>query len=237
MNRLFFRGEFMKLKHSLVFIALLSTTPYVADAAEANTNTTPVGAKLAGATEAGATEAGATEAKLAVATEAGKNNAQQDNACQFDIKFASKPQKKQQTIQASPTVSMDITQFIATNTVKAAKIASNVTCQHLIGHSYTGSQQEWAGFIDSGIKGLLKAGVTDIQFTKVGSNDAAYKGTFDNMEYIFTGDNGGNKQVIYNLTVLDKPNNQVITLSVSGNEKVTQEIQDEYQRLVNSFSL
>lgn len=203
----------MKLKHSIIFIALLSTTTVAA--------TTPVGAKLAGATE----------------TDTHKTNAPEtaNNACKFDIKFASKPQQKNQSIQASPTVSMDLTQFVAKQTKQGAVIASNVTCQHLIGHSYTGSQQEWAGFIDSGIKGLIKAGVADIQFTKVGENDAAYKGPLDNMEYIFTGDNGGNKQVIHNLTVLDKANNQVITLSVSGNEKVTQEIKDEYQRLVNSF--
>ena len=62
-------------------------------------------------------------------------------------------------------------------------------------------------------------------------------GSLDYMEYIFTGDIGGNKQVIHNLAVLDKANNQVITLSVSGNEKVTQEIKDEYHRLVSSFSL
>ena len=203
----------MKLKHSLLFIALLSTTAIAA-------TTTPV----AGATTVGAKLAGAKEADA-------------NNACQFDIKFASKPQQKNQTIQASPTVSMDLTQFVAKQVKKGAYIASNVTCQHLTGHSYTGSQQEWAGFIDSGIKGLLKAGVTDIQFTKVGGDDAAYKGALDNIEYVFTGDNGGNKQVIHNLAVLDKENNQVITMSVSGNEKVTKEIQDEYQRLVNSFSL
>lgn len=219
MNRLIFIGEFMKLKHSLIFIALLSTTPYIANATQ--TNTTPVGAKLAGATESGAHETNPLETA--------------NNACKFDIKFASKPQQKNQSIQASPTVSMDLTQFVAKQTKQGAVIASNVTCQHLIGHRYSGSEQEWAGFIDSGIKGLIQAGVAGIQFTKVGTNDAAYKGEMANMEYMFTGDNGGNKQVIHNLTVLDKANNQVITLSVSGNEKVTQEIKDEYQRLVNSF--
>lgn len=208
----------MKLKHSLLFIALLST----------------VGAELASATEAKLAGADKSNANK---PNAFKPNASKPAACQFDIKFASKPQQKTQTIQASPTVSMNLTQFIAQQTEQGAVIASNVTCQHLIGHSYTGSQQEWAGFIDSGIKGLMKAGVADIKFTKVGSDDAAYKGTLDNMEYIFTGDNDGNKQVIQNLTMLDKANNQVITLSVSGNEKVTQQIQDEYQRLVNSFSL
>lgn len=218
MNRLIFIGEFMKLKHSVIFIALLSTTTVYATPVA---GVTTVGAKLAGATETGTHKTNAPETA--------------NNACKFDIKFASKPQQKNQSIQASPTVSMDLTQFVAKQTKQGAVIASNVICQHLMGHSYTGSQQEWAGFIDSGVKGLIKAGVTGVQFTKVGTDDAAYKGTLDNMEYIFTGDNGGNKQVIHNLAVLDKANNQVITLSVSGNEKVTQEIKDEYQRLVNSF--
>ena len=218
----------MKLKYSLLFIALLSTTTGAIGATDSTeVNTTPVGAELASATKGKLAGADKIHANKPIANEA--------NACQFDIKFASKAQQKNQSIQASPTVSMDLTQFIATKVVESARIGSNVTCQHLIGHTYTGSQQEWAGFIDNGIKGLIKAGVTDINFTKVGTTDAAYKGTLDNMEYVFTGDNGGNKQVIHNLAVLDKENNQVITLSVSGNEKVAQEIKDEYQRLVASF--
>ncbi len=204
----------MKLKHSLLFIALLSTTAIAA-------TTTPVGAELAGATKA--------QDSIIQAADA--------NGCRFDIKFLTMPKIKKQTIDASPTVKLFLKQYLATQTRNGADIASNVMCQQLIGQQYTGSQQEWAGFIDNGIKGLLKAGVTDIQFTKVGDNDAAYKGPLGNIEYVFTGNNGGNKQVIHNLAVLDKANNQVITLSVSGNEKVTQEIQDEYKRLVNSFSL
>lgn len=164
-------------------------------------------------------------------------NVSNDSACQFDIEFSSKPKENSQTVNASPSVTMDIKQFVATKVVKNAKIASNVMCQHLTGHAYTGSEQEWAGFIDNGIKGLLRAGVTDVQFTKVGTNEAVYNGELANIEYIFTGDNGGNKQVIHNLALLDKKNNQVITISVSGNEKVSDEIKNEYTKLVNSFSL
>lgn len=168
--------------------------------------------------------------------EVGAKLAGEDNAiCQFDIEFATKAKQKSQAIKASPTVTMKLKQFVATKSLKGAKIASNVMCQHLIGHAYTGSEQEFASFIDNGIKGLLKAGLEDLQFTRVGTNDAAYKGELANMEYIFTGDNSGNKQVIHNLAVLDKSNNQVITISVSGNEKVANEIKSEYQRLVNSF--
>ncbi len=201
----------MKLKHSLIFIALLSTTTVAA--------TPPVGAKLAGANIVGTTKS------------------QQDNACKFNIKFSSDPQVKEQQLNVAPNVDLKLKQFVAMQSVKGAKIATNVMCQQLIGQQYTGSQQEWQGFINNALNGLKNAGFESLSLTRVGSNDAIYKGELDNYEYIFAGDIGGNKQVIHNLAVLDKANNQVITLSVSGNEKVTQEIQDEYQRLVNSFSL
>ncbi|MCQ8879463.1 hypothetical protein NQT69_15790 [Pseudoalteromonas shioyasakiensis] len=158
------------------------------------------------------------------------------NICQFDIKFSSEPQQKSQTVNLSPTVTMQIEQFVTTQVKDNAKIASNVMCQNLTGHAYTGSKQEWANFIDNGVKGLLNAGFKDLQFTRVGTDDATYKGDLANMEYIFTGDNDGNKQIIHNLAVLDKSNNQVITISVSGNEKVANEIKTEYQNLVNSFT-
>jgi hypothetical protein len=208
-----FMGEFMKLKHALLLTALLSTTAIAANPPPV-AGVTTVGAKLAGAKEADA-----------------------NNTCKFNIKFSSDPQVKEQQLNVAPNVDLNLKQFVATKQVKAANISSNVICQQLVGQYYSGSEQEWQGFIKNGIQGLLKAGFKELQYTKVGSDDAAYTGSLDNMEYIFTGDISGNKQVIHNLAVLDKANNQVITLSVSGNEKVTQEIQDEYQRLVNSFSL
>lgn len=160
-----------------------------------------------------------------------------NEACKFDIKFTSDPKLKEQTITVAPNVDLKIKQFISVQTVKDAKIADNVMCQQLIGQQYTGSADEWKGFINSAFQGLLNADFKDVKFTKVGTDDAAYKGTLANMEYTFTGNTGGNKQVIHNLAVLDKKNNQVITLSVSGNEKVSEEIKEEYFRLVSSFVL
>eukprot|EP00493_Phyllostaurus_siculus_P022313 UN22645 len=165
----------MKLKHSLIFIALLSTTTVAA--------TPPVGAKLAGAKET-----------------------QQDNACKFNIKFSSDPKQKQQLLNVAPNVDLKLKQFIAMQSVKGAKIATNVMCQQLIGQQYTGSQQEWQGFINNALNGLKNAGFENLSLTRVGSNDAIYKGELDNYEYIFAGDIGGNKQVIHNLAVLDKAN-------------------------------
>ncbi|MDP5213577.1 hypothetical protein ORJ66_11040 [Pseudoalteromonas tunicata] len=198
----------MKFKHSVVIIALLSVTS-IAHA----------------------------EQKPLEEGVIGKQVQRQSDACKFDIKFSSESTQRAQQLKIAPNVNLNLKQFIATKQVNAANISSNVICQQLIGQSYTGSEQEWQGFIKNGLDGLLKAGFKELQYTKVGTDDAVYQGGLDNMEYIFTGTIGVNKQIIHNLAVLDKKNNQVITLSVSGNEVVSQEIKEEYQRLIGSFSL
>lgn len=158
-------------------------------------------------------------------------------ACKFNVQFSSEPQEKQQTMKIAPNVDLNLKQFVSIKTVKAANIASNVTCQQLVGQAYTGSEEEWKGFVKNALQGLLNAGFKDLQFTRVGQDDATYKGNLANMEYGFTGSIGGNKQIIHNLAVLDKSHNQVIIISVSGNERVSDEIKSEYTKLVNSFSL
>ncbi|WP_462180706.1 hypothetical protein [Pseudoalteromonas gelatinilytica] len=158
-------------------------------------------------------------------------------ACNFDIKFSSEPKEKQQTLNIGDGVDLNLKQFVSVKQIRAANIASNVTCQHLVGQKYTGSQQEWQGFVKNALQGLMNAGFKDLQFTRVGQDDAIYEGTLDNMEYSFTGVIDKNKQIIHNLAVLDKSNNQVVIISVSGNERVAAEIKEEYTNLVKSFSL
>lgn len=160
-----------------------------------------------------------------------------NNSCKFNVRFETDPSIKEQKINVSKGVELKLKQYVAVRTEKGANIASNVICQHLIGQQYTGSQQEWKGFINSAVQGLIKHGFKNLNMTKVGTDDAVYKGSYPNFEYTFTGDLGKNKQIIHNLALLDKANNQVITFSVSGNEKVKSEIKAEYKNLVNSFSL
>lgn len=162
---------------------------------------------------------------------------QGSEACNFNIKFSSEPKEKQQTLNISDGVDLNIKQFVSVKQIKAANIASNVTCQQLVGQKYTGSQQEWQGFVKNALQGLINAGFKNLQFTRVGQDDAVYEGKLENMEYSFTGAIDKNKQIIHNLAVLDKSNNQVVIISVSGNERVSDEIKEEYTNLVKSFSL
>ncbi|WP_042150688.1 MULTISPECIES: hypothetical protein [unclassified Pseudoalteromonas] len=157
--------------------------------------------------------------------------------CEINVDFVTNAKEKQQVIPASKDVSIYIKQMLAVHSSSGVKIASNAICQKLSGASYTGSEQEWQSFISSAVNGLLKANYTDLQITMVGEDDKVYQGKLAHKEYIFTGSVPGNKQHIYNLAVLDKSNNTVYTMSVSGNERAVREVKSEFSRLIKSFKL
>ncbi|MCG7566511.1 hypothetical protein MHM95_09430 [Pseudoalteromonas sp. CnMc7-15] len=156
--------------------------------------------------------------------------------CAITIAFKGQAQSRSQQAQLSPKVTLELKQWVDTHSVKGVKVASNVICQHLDGQAYTGSQQEWQAFIDRGIKGLLKAGFKDMQFTRVGSDAELYQGPHKSLEYIYRGTKDDNRQHIYNLAVLNKATNELVTLSVSGNEAANESVYQEFKRLVDSFS-
>ena len=173
------------------------------------------------------------------------NSVAVERVCKLQIDFETKPRTKKQAINLSSTMQMAITNKVAINKSLKASVATNVTCQQLMGASYTGSEAEWAKFFDSALSGLVKSGFKELAFTLVGENDQVFNTNLTTStnsiqpliakEYTFMGDIGGNKQVIRNLALLDKEYNILYTLSVSGNERVTTEIGQEFSRLVTSI--
>jgi hypothetical protein len=171
-----------------------------------------------------------------------------EKICLLNVDFEKKPRTRKQALNLSATVQMAITNKIAVNKSFKAPIATNVSCQQLMGASYTGSKAEWAKFFDSALTGLVKSGAKALEFTFVGDNEMVFNGLPTELiqskelvssliakEYTFTGNVGGNKQVIRNLALLDKKNNTLYTFSVSGNEQVSSETAQEFTRLVKSI--
>lgn len=157
--------------------------------------------------------------------------------CNSTISFLTKPVRATEHYDIAAEQSLDITKLITDQTLESRIIASSVTCQQLKGLSYSGNAKEWSNFLDMIIKGMRGTGFTDLQFTLVGSDKSLYKTELNHKEYIFTGDRGGNKQVIYNLAVLNESKTTMFTLSVGGNEYVKDEVYNEFKRLVTSFKL
>jgi hypothetical protein len=112
-----------------------------------------------------------------------------------------------------------------------------VICQLLSGANYTGSREEWQNFIDSANKAMVQKKFENITLTMVGDDEKVYKGSFDSKEYIYRAKTPIGTQHFYNLAVLDIDNNAMHTLSVSGDESVSDAVAKEYQRLVGSFKL
>ncbi|WP_372767914.1 PsbP-related protein [Pseudoalteromonas sp.] len=157
--------------------------------------------------------------------------------CDATADFVTPPKTKRQSLDLAEGVTLKLAQTISTQIKSNAKIASNVICQVLEGASYTGSEEEWQGFINSAANGLIAKEYQNVTLTLVGEMDATYKGKKQNKEYVFTAKTPSGVQHIHNLAVLDKENNTFYTLSVSGDESIKDEVIKEYKRLVDSFSL
>lgn len=169
------------------------------------------------------------------------NNSKVIDVCNANVAFMADVKNADKNITLSDSASLHMKQYLSEKEPSGYKVASNVICQKLNGIEYTGSAKEWQGFINNTISGLMKKGGENLQFTLVGSNDSHYASdyvsTFDHREYIINGVFNKHEQIIYNLAVLDKKNNTMYTLVVSGGKVVNEEIKQEFKRLVKSFTL
>lgn len=156
------------------------------------------------------------------------------NACLVNVEFVNPPQVKHETHKLNESISLDMSQQLDVQTFGNIKVATNVTCQKLIGAKYTGSEQEWNNFIGTARKGLLATGHKDLKITVFPNDNELFDGKHQSLEYRFSGERAGNKQLIYNFAVLNKTQNTLYVFAVSGHENAKKEIEEEFSRLKKS---
>lgn len=158
------------------------------------------------------------------------------NLCALPEALAGQGGKKQ-TIPFAKDKVMHIEQWITTETVKphSAVLATNITCQKMEGIAYTGSREEWYGLMNAIAKGFVQKQAKDIELTLVGEDDATYKGNQAHQEYTLTADLDGNKQLVRNITWLDFDANTALTVSVSGNEVIAAQINEQYSNVIEAI--
>lgn len=159
------------------------------------------------------------------------------SACNFDVDFTAIPQVKEQKVELSDDVTLYISQQVARKSEKGAIIATNVTCQHLVGQLYQVGDTHWQRYLENAVQGLGKAGVANLDVTIVGKDDWTYNGPLAKFEYMFDADFSGNKQEIRNLAVIIADTNSMVSFSVSGNQAASEAIKREFERIVSTFKV
>jgi len=157
------------------------------------------------------------------------------NACLVQVEFNNPPKVKHEQHKVNANISLDMSQQLDIQTKGNIKIATNVTCQKLNGAKYSGSEQEWNNFLNTARRGLSATGHKDLKITLYPKDGALFDGKHAQMEYRFSANRQGNKQVIYNLAVLNKEQNTLYVFAVSGNENATRDIEEEFARLKESI--
>lgn len=157
------------------------------------------------------------------------------NACLVNVEFVNPPQVKHENHKINENVSLDMSQQLDIQTFGNINVATNVTCQKLNGAQYSGSEQEWNNFIGTARKGLLATGHKDLKITLFPSGNTLFNDKHRSLEYRFSGERAGNKQLIYNLAVLNKTQNTLYVFAVSGHENAKKEIEEEFLRLKSTI--
>ncbi|MEW6983275.1 hypothetical protein AAD001_11555 [Colwelliaceae bacterium 6471] len=159
------------------------------------------------------------------------------SVCNAIVDFANEPLHNTQSVKLNENVSIELNQFLSETYFNGAKVKSNVICQKLYGSQYTGSEPEWALFIQNAIENFKRTGIESGRLVFPSDVDKVYSKNLDNKEYAFFGNYNGTKQIFKNIAILDKRHNTVFTISVSGADRAKHKINEEFQRLVNSFKL
>ena len=165
------------------------------------------------------------------------SSANEQAVCDATFQLDKGAQKSESSYPINSSVTLAMTQFLSKKTVQAATLATNVYCQKLTGMKYTGSDEEWQGYFKNTAIALANKGANNLQYTIIGTDQKAYKGTKLHREFKFNGDFDEGHQVIYNLAVLDIQANIMYTISVSGNYKIEDYVHNEFQHIVSSSSL
>lgn len=157
--------------------------------------------------------------------------------CDANFTFTTPAEMKKQRSALSSNVSVSLTQALAQQKQAGVYIVTNVICQKLTGAKYTGTEQEWAQFLGNAVTGLKHSGGKEMQLVLVTGKDRVFMKEVSHKEYNFVGNFGKNRQIIFNLAVLNKENNTVYTISVSGARHLEKIVKNEFKRIVNSFEL
>lgn len=155
----------------------------------------------------------------------------------ISIDIPGQVQEKSQKIDLNESISLGLKQMVVTSSFEGNKLAANAICQTLYGTKYTGKDDEWSKFYKSAAQGLVAAKYTELSLTLVGENDAILKNNRLSREYIIKGTKSGIEHVIYNVAVLSQDLQSILTLSISGNSKVKDNVYNLFKNLTNLIEI
>jgi hypothetical protein len=155
--------------------------------------------------------------------------------CGVNIAFTKIPKITKLTTPINEQVSLFSKNYISVQVAKGARIASNVSCQKLTKAKYTASEQEWQNILKTNFQQLAEKGFREVTLSPLVAEDAFFKGEEQSREYIMKAVHNNATQVFYLANILNKSQNTLYTVMISGNISVMTEVKTEYQRVIASL--
>jgi hypothetical protein len=157
--------------------------------------------------------------------------------CGINITFKKTPKITKLITALNEQVSLFSKNYINVKVMKGARIATNLSCQKLTKAKYTASEQEWQNILKTNFQQLAKKGFKEVTLTPLVAKNTFFKGQEQSREYFMEALHDSGSQVFYLANILNKTDDTLYTIMISGDASVTAGVKSEYQRVLLSLGV
>ncbi|MBU2891937.1 hypothetical protein KO495_01210 [Colwellia sp. D2M02] len=157
--------------------------------------------------------------------------------CGVNAEFKNIPQVAKKTYQLSEQVSLYTKQYLSSQSVNSAQLATFVSCQRLVGANYTGAEDEWQRIFDNSLSELATKGFKEVEFVSYKKDAQRYQGELLSKEYVVEASKGATKQTFYMLNILNENKAVLFNIVVSADSSIAKAAEDEFIRFVGTLDI
>ncbi|WP_286233240.1 hypothetical protein [Thalassotalea sediminis] len=154
--------------------------------------------------------------------------------CGVQVDFKSIPTIKKNVYPITDNISMVTKSYLAYSKSNNARIATNISCQMLVGSTYAPIEKQWENIIATNFSELSKKGYKEVTLS-TDPNNKFYKGNLAHNEYTITAHAKMGQQTFYVLNVFNDKKDILYNVLVSGDISITEHVSKEYQRVLQSI--
>jgi hypothetical protein len=157
--------------------------------------------------------------------------------CGINAAFKNIPKIAKKTYQINDQVSLNTKQYLSSQSINNAQLATSVACQRIIGANYTGTEEEWQRIFDNTLAELAGKGFKNVNFIVYKKNAQRYQSNLVNKEYFVKASKGDSQQVFYMLNILNESKTVLYNVVVSADSSIVLAVEDEFIRFIKTIEI
>lgn len=165
------------------------------------------------------------------------NDQNTSKECHVTAQFIVEETITKNNYQIAENVSLFTKSYTSFQNAAKAKLATNISCQHLDGSKYNTSEEEWQNILKRNFTELSRQGFQEVKLTPLLEKNKKFKGAEQHKEYRLDAKKGNYSQVFYLVNIINDEKDTLYSVMVSGDSSITRAIKKEYRRILATLAL